>query len=84
MEVPALPHRFGITFHRSLRDKSSIKSALDDIPGVGPKTAERLLLHYGSVARIAAADPEELANFAGPKLAGRILRALNPGLFDND
>ena len=77
-------HRFGITFHRSLRDKSSIKSALDDIPGVGPKTAERLLLHYGSVARIAAANPEELANFAGPKLAGRILRALNPGLFDND
>ena len=77
-------HRFGITFHRSLRDKSSIKSALDDIPGVGPKTAGRLLLHYGSVARIAAADPEELANFAGPKLAGRILRALNPSLFDND
>ena len=77
-------HRFGITFHRSLRDKSSIKSALDDIPGVGPKTAERLLLHYGSVARIASANPEELANFAGPKLAGRILRALNPGLFDND
>ena len=77
-------HRFGITFHRSLRNKSSIKSALDDIPGVGPKTAERLLLHYGSVARIAAADPEDLANFAGPKLAGRILQALNPGLFDND
>lgn len=77
-------HRFGITFHRSLRNKSSIKSALDDIPGVGPKTAERLLLHYGSVARIAAANPEDLANFAGPKLAGRILQALNPSLFDND
>ena len=77
-------HRFGITFHRSLRNKSSIKSALDDIPGVGPKTAERLLLHYGSVARIAAANPEDLANFAGPKLAGRILQALNPSLFEND
>ncbi len=77
-------HRFGITFHRSLRDKSAVKSALDDIPGVGPKTAERLLLHYGSVARIAAANPEELVNFAGAKLADRILRALNPSLFEND
>ncbi len=77
-------HRFGITFHRNLRSKAAVKSALDDIPGVGPKTAERLLLHYGSVARIAAADPQDLINFAGPVLAERIRRALAPELFDND
>ena len=77
-------HRFGITFHRKLRSKAAVKSALDDIPGVGPKTAERLLLHYGSVARIAAADPQDLINFVGPSLAERIRRALAPELFDSD
>ena len=77
-------HRFGITFHRKLRSKAAVKSALDDIPGVGPKTAERLLLHYGSVARIAAADPQDLINFVGPALAERIRKALAPELFDND
>ena len=77
-------HRFGITFHRKLRSKAAVKSALDDIPGVGPKTAERLLLHYGSVARIAAADPQDLINFVGPSLAERIRKALAPDLFDNN
>ncbi|MBR0173985.1 MAG: hypothetical protein IJQ22_00580 [Bacteroidales bacterium] len=69
-------HRFGITFHRSLRSKAAIQSALTSIKGVGKQTEERLLLHYGSVARIAAADPEDLAKFVGPKLAGRILNEL--------
>ena len=77
-------HRFGITFHRNLRSKAAVKSALDEIPGVGPKTAERLLLHYGSVARIAAADSKDLINFVGPALAERIRKALAPGLFDRD
>jgi len=70
-------HRFGITFHRSLRSKAAIKSALSEIKGVGKQTEERLLMHYGSVARIAAANPEDLANFVGPKLAARILTELN-------
>ena len=77
-------HRFGITFHRKLRSKAAVKSALDDIPGVGPKTAERLLLHYGSVARIAAADSQDLINFVGPSLAERIRKALAPDIFDNN
>ena len=77
-------HRFGITFHRNLRSKAAVKSALDDIPGVGPKTAERLLMHYGSVARIAAADSQDLINFVGPALAARIRKALAPDLFDHD
>ncbi|MBO4611165.1 MAG: excinuclease ABC subunit C [Bacteroidales bacterium] len=69
-------HRFGITFHRSLRSKSQIHSALDEIPGVGEKTRERLLLHFGSVARIAAATEEEIAALVGPKLASKIKEAL--------
>ena len=77
-------HRFGITYHRKLRRKSELHSALDDIKGVGPKTSERLLLHYGSVARIASAGIEDLTAFVGPKLANRIMKALNPSLFDND
>ncbi|MBR5703593.1 MAG: excinuclease ABC subunit UvrC [Bacteroidales bacterium] len=69
-------HRFGITFHRSLRSKAAIQSALTSIKGVGKQTEERLLLHYGSVARIAAANPADLASFVGPVLAARILEAL--------
>ena len=67
-------HRFGITFHRSLRSKASIHSALRDIPGIGPKTEERLMLHFGSLARIMAASEEELASLVGPVLASRIAK----------
>ena len=70
-------HRFGITFHRNLRSKGQIHSALSDIKGVGEKTQQRLLLHYGSVARIAAAPTEELSTLVGPSLAARIQQALN-------
>ena len=69
-------HRFGITFHRALRSKAQIKSALREIKGVGDKTEQRLLLHYGSVARIAAAPDAELASFVGPEMAARIKKHL--------
>ena len=70
-------HRFGITFHRKLRSKSQIESALSGIKGVGAKTEQRLLLHFGSVARIASASLEDLSALVGPVLAGRILEHLN-------
>ena len=66
-------HRFGITFHRSLRSKAQVHSVLRDIPGVGPKTEERLLLRFGSVSRIAAAQREELFSLVGEALGERIL-----------
>ena len=66
-------HRFGITFHRQLRSKAQVKSVLSSIKGVGEKTEQRLLLHFGSVARIAAASAEDLAELVGPVLAQRIL-----------
>ncbi len=70
-------HRFGITFHRNLRSKAQVKSALSEITGVGEKTEQRLLIRYGSVARVAAAPLEELASMVGPLLANRIKEQLN-------
>ncbi len=70
-------HRFGITFHRKLRGKAQIESALRSIRGVGEKTEQRLLLRFGSVARIAAASQEELSELVGPQLAALILKELN-------
>ena len=71
-------HRFGITFHRSLRSKAQVSSALREIKGVGEKTEQRLLLHYGSVARIARVSEEELSSFLGKGgLAHTILKTLN-------
>lgn len=70
-------HRFGITFHRKLRDKAQIESALSSIKGVGEKTEQRLLLRFGSVARIAAASVEDLSEVVGKSLAERILTELN-------
>ena len=71
-------HRFGITFHRSLRSKSQIESALTRIKGVGGQTEKRLLIHYGSVPRIASAPVEDLAAFLGKEeLAERIHNELN-------
>ena len=72
-------HRFGITFHRSLRSKAQIQSALRSIKGVGEQTEQRLLMHYGSVARIAAAPVEDLAGLVGPALARSIKDSLSPG-----
>ena len=69
-------HRFGITFHRKLRSKAQVESALSSIKGVGKKTEQRLLLRFGSVARIAAASESDVAELVGPVLAKRILESL--------
>lgn len=65
-------HRFGITFHRSLRSKAAVHSALRDIKGVGEQTEQRLMMHFGSVARIMSASEEELSALVGHTLAERI------------
>ena len=69
-------HRFGITHHRNRRSKAQVQSALREIKGVGEKTEQRLILHYGSVARIAAASADDLAGLVGAELAKRIHEAL--------
>lgn len=70
-------HRFGITHHRNRRSKTQIDSALRHIRGVGQKTEQRLLLRFGSVARISRAAVEEIAQITGPSLAERIKIELN-------
>lgn len=69
-------HRFGITHHRNRRSKAQIDSVLSHIKGVGPQTEQRLLLHFGSVARIREASLEDIAKLVGPSLAERIKGAI--------
>ncbi len=53
-------HRFAITFHRQIRGSNAITSALDKIPGIGPKRKTQLLKHFGSLKEIKVATSEEL------------------------
>ena len=69
-------HRFAITFHRKQRSKSQVQSALDDIPGIGPKTRTLLLKHFKSLKRIREATPQELEALIGPAKANALLTAL--------
>lgn len=73
-------HRFAIAYHRRRRGRSMRTSALDGIPGLGPTKRKALLARFGSVRRIRAASPEELAAAPGigPALAARIRTALGP------
>lgn len=65
-------HRFAITFHRSLRDKRTLQTEITNIPGVGEKIAQKLLIKYGSVKGIKAAGFSALAETIGEKLAEKI------------
>lgn len=62
-------HRFGITHHRNQRGKSIVKSELHDIKGIGPKNAQELLTHIGSVKRVKEATKDELAAIIGESKA---------------
>ena len=62
-------HRFGITFHRDLRSKNTFKTALQDIEGVGYKTAQKLLWKFKSVKKISEASFEELSETIGKSKA---------------
>lgn len=68
-------HRFAITFHRSLRDKRTLKSELEEIKGIGKSTAQKLLKEFGSVDNIKIMiknDFDEFTKRAGKKAAERI------------
>ncbi|MDP9483855.1 MAG: excinuclease ABC subunit UvrC [Chloroflexota bacterium] len=71
-------HRFAITYHRDLRAKASVRSAFDDLPGVGPKRRRALLRVFGSVKRVRDAPVEQIAAVPGigPDLAARIKSTL--------
>jgi excinuclease ABC subunit C len=66
-------HRFAVTFHRRARSMRDLRSALDDVPGVGPRRRKALLTHFGSLAGVRRATREELASVVGPKAASVII-----------
>lgn len=69
-------HRFGITFHRKERSKSQVKSELDNIPGIGPKSKQQLINHFRSVKRIKEAKIEEIAEVIGKNRAEKLKAAM--------
>ena len=58
-------HRVAIGFHRKRREKSTIKTSLDSVPGIGPKKRKALLTHFGSAKRICEASEEDLLSLKG-------------------
>jgi len=72
-------HRFAVTFHRQRRTAGRIRTALTEIPGVGERTAQKLLQKFGSVARLQKLTVEELAKEMPAAKAQRLHEALHGG-----
>ena len=68
-------HRFAITYHRNLRDKETLTSVLDEIPGIGAAKRRGLLAHFGSADAVSKAPVDELVRVPGigPSDAERIV-----------
>ncbi len=62
-------HRFAITFHRQKRSQNTFVTEIEQIPGIGKKTADKLLAHFKSVKKIKEASLEELTELVGEKIA---------------
>ena len=67
-------HRFGIAHHRKQRGKDSLGTSLDNIKGIGPKTVELLMSHFGSVKKVKQAKKEELIKLIGKSKVDKILK----------
>jgi len=70
-------HRFAVTFHRQRRSSQRLRSSLTEIPGVGERTAQKLLRRFGSVARLRQLSLEELAEALPRARAQRVFEALH-------
>jgi excinuclease ABC subunit C len=70
-------HRFAVSFHRQRRGKRQTKTALSDIPGVGPRTIQKLLREFGSIANLRRAGREKLGRVVSAKVADAILAHLD-------
>ena len=69
-------HRFAVTFHRTRRNASRLRSELDMIPGIGEKTVTKLLRHFGSLERVRQAADQELIQVAGRAATQKIRTGL--------
>lgn len=65
-------HRFGITFHRDQRSRNFIKTELTEIPGIGAKTAQKLLQHFGSLSRVREAESIDIETLIGKSSAKKV------------
>jgi excinuclease ABC subunit C len=77
-------HRFGITFHRQVRSKSTIKNDLEGIPGIGEKTSMELLKTFRSVKNISTLTERELTRVAGAAKARIIYQYFHPDEAENN
>jgi excinuclease ABC subunit C len=66
-------HRFAVTFHRQSRAKRDLRSALDEVAGIGPRRRKALLTAFGSLAGVRRATREDLITVVGAKCADRVL-----------
>lgn len=78
MHIRDEAHRFGITFHRQLREKPLTKSELNSIKGIGGKSEEQLVRHFKSVENIKKASIAELATVVGIKKAEMVYVYFHP------
>jgi len=71
-------HRFAVTYHQKLRSRRAVRSALDEVPGVGPARKRALLRKFGSLRAMRDAPTQDLAAVpgVGPALAERIKQAI--------
>ena len=76
-------HRFAVSFHRQRRGKRQTKTALSDIPGVGPRTIQKLLREFGSIANLQRAGIGKLSRIVSPKVAEGILAHLEAQMTGN-
>jgi len=74
-------HRFAVTFHRTRRNADRLRGELARIPGIGEKTAAKLLRHFGSLEKVRDASEEEIAAVIG-RAAARKVRAALPAAAD--
>src|SRR5579862_3554962 len=65
-------HRFAVGFHRQRRAKRTIQTGLEDIPGVGPRTAQKLLRRFGSITQLRSATVEQIARVVSRPVAERV------------
>lgn len=75
-------HRFAVTFHRKRRARRELASELLEIPGVGERTAKRLLEHFGSLAKLKSVSEEELCQIVTQKQTMRIMEYLAKMIHD--
>jgi excinuclease ABC subunit C len=75
-------HRFAITFHRQKRGKEAIQSTLTTIAGIGEKTAQKLLVHFGSVARLEHATQEDIEKVIGKSKAKVVMEHFGGAISD--